>query len=130
MNAKQRLKSSRFGSLLGLTALVALAGCTPPLGMPHSKDFLSTDGTQIFGPDCMALSVPSTANDAGFKRPSVAFGCATFTNLAAQIDRPADLVAPLPLGPADATTSAAAVRRYETGKVMPLNSEGTTLQIK
>jgi pilus assembly protein CpaD len=60
--------------------------------------------------------------DAGWHRPSMEWGCATYTNLAAQVAHPQDLVKPEPLGPADAAVAASAVRRYETGHVIPLDT--------
>ncbi|HZZ10877.1 MAG TPA: CpaD family pilus assembly lipoprotein [Paraburkholderia sp.] len=118
----------------GIWAALAFAACgalltgcmpKPSLGMPDAS-VLSYDGKQVLPPDCAALERPSLVRDAGIaRRPDIAFGCATYTNLAAQIARPADLVAPRPLGPADAAVAASAVRRYETGKVTPLDTTGT-----
>ena len=64
--------------------------------------------------------------DAGAARPDVAFGCATYTNLAAMLVRGSDLTDPVPFGGPDADVAADAVRRYETGKVMPLQSSSTS----
>ncbi len=110
---------------LRLIVPLLLSGCMSahqPLGLPDSS-VLSYDGTRVVSPDCNALSAPSTLLDAGFRRPSVAFGCATYTNLGAMLARPADLVAPLPLAAPNAGEGAAAVRRYDEGKVTPLNKE-------
>lgn len=109
-----------------------LTGCMPKpsLGMPDAST-LSYDGRQIVPPDCAALERSSLVHEAGIeRRPDIAFGCATYTNLAAQIARPADLVAPLPLGPADAAIAASAVRRYETGKITPIDTSTTLSQPK
>jgi pilus assembly protein CpaD len=108
-------------------ALASLAGCMPKptLGMPDAS-VLSYDGKRIVPPDCDALERRSLVREAGIaRRPDIAFGCATYTNLAAQIARPADLVAPLPLGPADAAVAASAVRRYETGTITPIDTQST-----
>ncbi len=110
---------------LTLFVPVLLTGCMSlhqPLGLPDSS-VLSFDGKQIVPPDCNALNQPSTILDAGFTRPSVAFGCATYTNLGAMLVRPADLVAPERLGAPSATTGAAAVRRYNEGTVTPLSKD-------
>jgi type IV pilus biogenesis protein CpaD/CtpE len=64
--------------------------------------------------------------DAGSGRPGVAFGCATYSNLAAMLARPADLVAPVPYAGADASLAASAVRRYEEGRATPLISGSST----
>jgi type IV pilus biogenesis protein CpaD/CtpE len=50
------------------------------------------------------------------------WGCATYTNLAAQLAHPEDIVKPQTLGPADAAVAASAVRRYELGRVIPLDA--------
>jgi len=116
-----------FMRFIGLTLTVALllAGCMSahqPLGMPDSS-VLSYDGTRAVPPNCEELNAPSTLLDAGFQRPSVAFGCATYTNLGAMLARPADLVAPLPAGRPSAAIAASAVRRYNEGIVTPLNKD-------
>jgi type IV pilus biogenesis protein CpaD/CtpE len=58
----------------------------------------------------------------------MAWGCATYTNLAAQIAHPRDLVDPAPLGPADAAVAASAVRRYQTDRVYKLPDDTTRNQ--
>ena len=122
MNARFTLIATVFAS----AASVGLAGCmsTPPLGMPDVSviGFTPGDGGHAIPPSCEALNERSNMVDAGQARPGVAFGCATYSNLAAMIARPADLVAPLPYGGADAPLAASAVRRYEEGRVAPLNS--------
>jgi len=110
---------------LALTVALLLYGCMSehqPLGLPDSS-VLSYDGTHVVPPNCETLSAPSTLLDAGFQRPSVAFGCATYTNLGAMLARPADLVAPLPSARASAALAASAVRRYNEGIVTPLNKD-------
>lgn len=100
---------------------VSLAGCFhPPRDMPDTS-VLTLRGNTVMPPDCERLSRASVAIDAGHVRPRMEWGCATYTNLAAQIANPRDLVAPQPLGPADAAMAASAVRRYETGKLTPLD---------
>jgi len=109
---------------LTLAVTLLLSGCLSvhqPLGLPDSS-VLSYDGTRVVPPDCNALSAPSTLLDAGEQRPSVAFGCATYTNLGAMIARPADLVAPLPTAAPSAAMGAAAVRRYYEGTVTPYDA--------
>lgn len=49
------------------------------------------------------------------------WGCATYTNLAAQLAHPEDAVHPQTLDPADAAVAASAVRRYKTERVTPLD---------
>jgi type IV pilus biogenesis protein CpaD/CtpE len=109
---------------------VLLTGCfpQPPVGMPDVST-IGFDGTHAVAPDCNTLAQPSTVIDAGAQRPSMQWGCATYTNLAAQIARPKDLVAPKPMGPANGAVAAAAMQRYEAGQVMKLD-EGSTRDSK
>lgn len=101
-----------------VTAALLLTGCLkPPIGMPDAT-VIGYDGHRAVPPDCRDLAAPSLLLDGGVPRPSVAWGCATFTNLAAQVANPRDLVAPARLGPADAAVAASAVQRYETGHVI------------
>lgn len=113
---------------LALPLAAVLCGCmsTPPrIGMPDASVIRQHDGRAL-PPDCAPLVDRSDFLDAGTPRPSIAFGCATYTNLAAMLVRPADLTDPVPFGGADAVPAGAAVRRYETGKVTPLQSTATS----
>ncbi|MGN6314795.1 CpaD family pilus assembly lipoprotein [Trinickia sp.] len=117
-------------TLLRASALlsVLLAGClstAPPIGMPDATVIGVEDG-HVVPPDCDALATPTNFRDAGAKRPTNAFGCATYRNLAAVLVRPADLVAPRPFAGADAPVAASAVHRYETGKITPLPTTETS----
>jgi len=107
------------------TAVLLLGGCLkPPIGMPDAS-VIGYDGHRAVPPDCARLAAPSLLTDGGIPRPSVAWGCATYTNLAAQVANPRDLVSPGRLGPADAAVAASAVQRYETGHVIPLDQSTT-----
>ncbi|MGF6608813.1 pilus assembly protein CpaD [Paraburkholderia sp. WSM4175] len=123
MNA--RLTST--ATVLACAASVGLASCMsppPPLGMPDPSIISVAPGESghAIPPSCEALNQRSQMIDAGMARPGVAFGCATYSNLAAMVARPADLTAPLPYAGADAPLAASAVRRYEEGRATPLNS--------
>ncbi|MDQ7981728.1 CpaD family pilus assembly lipoprotein [Paraburkholderia sp. SARCC-3016] len=83
------------------------------------------DGHTALPPECASLARPSVVNDAGTARPDMQWGCATYTNLAAQIAHPRDLVKPDSLGPADAAIAASAVHRYQAGQVAPLDKTTT-----
>jgi type IV pilus biogenesis protein CpaD/CtpE len=116
----------KHARILTLAALVALAcgasGCfKPPRNMPN-ETVIGFDGKNAIAPNCDELSRASLLTDAGVRRPSMQWGCATYTNLAAQVANPRDLVEPQPLGPADAAVAASAVHRYETGRVIPLDT--------
>jgi pilus assembly protein CpaD len=104
---------------------LALAGCLkPPVDMPDAS-VIRFDGRDAVPPDCSQLSSPSLLTDAGSRRPSMQWGCAIYTNLAAQVVNPRDLVAPGKLGPADAAVAASAVRRYETGRAKALDQSSS-----
>ncbi|PMS15347.1 hypothetical protein C0Z18_27165 [Trinickia dabaoshanensis] len=105
-----------------------LGGCmsTPPrLGLPDASVIRLRDGHAV-PPDCALLVEHSDFRDAGAARPDIAFGCATYTNLAVMLARGSDLTDPVPFGGADAGVAGDAVRRYETGKVTPLQSSSTS----
>ena len=107
---------------LACFAVASLGGCIkPPRDMPGPSS-IQVDGQTAVRPDCDDFKRNSHLLDAGVPRPSVAWGCATYTNLAAQIANPQDLVHPQVLGPANAAVAASAVRRYETGHVTPLDA--------
>jgi pilus assembly protein CpaD len=107
--------------VLACAAALSISGCfKPPFTMPDAS-VIGFDGKSAVPPDCATLARPSVLTDAGWHRPEMEWGCATYTNLAAQLARPEDLVKPRTLGPADAAVAASAVHRYETGHVMPLD---------
>lgn len=103
-------------------AVALLGGCFyhPPFDMPDAS-VIHYDGTKATPPDCRKLAVPASLTDGGQQFPTAAWGCATYTNLAAQVARPADLAAPAPVGPADAEVAASAMQRYKQDKVTPLD---------
>lgn len=102
-------------------SLLAIGGCfKPPRNMPDSS-VIGFDGRDAIPPDCASLARPSELTDAGIRRPAMEWGCAYYTNLAAQVANPRDLVEPRRLGPADAAVAASAVHRYETGNLIPLD---------
>jgi pilus assembly protein CpaD len=117
------MKTARLFTLFLACAVAAsVSGCfKPPRNMPDPST-IGFDGRSTLPPDCASLARPSVLTDAGWHRPSMEWGCATYTNLAAQVAHPQDLVKPEPLGPADAAIAASAVRRYETGHVIPLDT--------
>lgn len=59
-------------------------------------------------------------------RPQVAFGCATYTNLANSVARPRDLTQPGTYRGQQADTAADAVTRYRQNAVTPLNKTTST----
>lgn len=113
--------AKRWQGRLSVAAILLLGACAePPLGM-HDASVIGYDGKNAIAPDCDSLTEASVVGSASAQpRPSMAWGCATYTNLAAQLARPADVVAPHPLTPADAAVAASAVARYQRGEVMKL----------
>lgn len=131
---RNRLIRHLTSTVTFLAALGSLAGCMsahPPLGMPDDSviGFTAQDGGRAIPPQCAQLNQPSQMSDAGWHRPGVAFGCATYSNLAAMLARPADLVAPVPYAGADAALGASAVRAYEEGRSQPLKPTSTTTSV-
>lgn len=106
--------------MLVCTTAVGVGGCLePPRTMPDAS-IIPFDGRVALPPDCAGLARPSVLTDAGWRRPDMAWGCATYTNLSAQVAYPQDIVKPGSLGPADAAVAASAVHRYQTEHVTPL----------
>ena len=119
------MRASRYRLFIFASLAAGLFGCAqPPRSMPDAS-VLGFDGHAAVLPDCASLARPSVLKDAGIHRPQMEWGCATYTNLAVQVANPKDLVAPQKLGPADGAVAADGVRRYETGKVIPLDPSTT-----
>ena len=123
------MMNSRLGLIVTVfvgAASICLTSCmSAPLGMPDASVIgyvPGENGGHAVPPSCEALSEEAPMRDAGMKRPSVAFGCATYSNLAAMVARPADFVSPRPYAGADAPLAASAVRRYEEGRATPLSA--------
>ncbi|WP_409077058.1 CpaD family pilus assembly lipoprotein [Paraburkholderia sp. FT54] len=119
---------SLIATILAGVASACLTSCMaarPPLGMPDPSviGFTPGDGGRATPPACETLTQHSGMRDAGQARPGVAFGCATYSNLAAMLARPADLAAPMPYAGADAPLAASAVRRYQEDRAKPLSSD-------
>lgn len=70
---------------------------------------------QAAGPDCGRDWDAFTKT--GSNRPYKQFGCSVTANMAAQIDNAADLLAPRPMGPADATRRSVVLGKYRAGQV-------------
>lgn len=122
---------SLIATILAGVASTCLTSCMsahPPLGMPDPSviGFTPGDGGRATPPACQPLTQRSGMRDAGWARPGVAFGCATYSNLAAMLARPADLVAPIPYAGADAPLAASAVRRYLEDRAKPLSPDDSS----
>lgn len=109
---------------VGLLLCAALSACMserPPLGLPNAS-VMTFDGIEAHGPDCASIAIPSHLRDPDLiEHPSIPFGCANYTNLAAQLARPADAVAPRPYAGADGTAAVRGIQLYEN----PPSSHGS-----
>jgi hypothetical protein len=107
----RREKLRRWAGLAaGFTLLVITAGCEPPA---RPVPVAST------GP-CSAW--PNDPADLHSNAEPIGLGCANRLNLRSMLDRPEDLQAGRPLGPANGARHAAVVEDYEKGRVAPLPS--------
>ncbi|WP_206951717.1 CpaD family pilus assembly lipoprotein [Trinickia acidisoli] len=123
-----RSPSSLITHGIAAIPLALLSACmsTPPsLSLPDASVIRVEDGKAV-APDCAQLATTRDFLDAGEARATVSLGCATYTNLAAMLVRPADLTAPVPFGGSDPDLAASAVRRYETDKLAPLPEANTS----
>lgn len=108
------LRVARFPlALLLSAALTACMSERPPLGLPDAS-LMRFDGQGAHGPDCTQIGLASHLGDPDrLEHPTIPFGCATYTNLAAQLARPADAAQPTPYAGADGTAAARSVQRYD-----------------
>lgn len=119
--------------LAGGTLALLLSGCAFP-----RKDFSSVPDPNVIrvtqhngqwraqAPDCTPLLQPSQYNSYGNLRMSIAFGCATYSNLAASVARPSDLVQPRVYVGTHADTVVTAVERYRLNDIEPLRETTST----
>ncbi|MEC5318915.1 CpaD family pilus assembly lipoprotein [Brenneria populi subsp. brevivirga] len=116
-------------------AIAALTGCgswqRDDDGMPDVSSIqLQQRGKEwvAVAPDCRRMLQPKRDwrdND----RWRIAFGCATYTNLAASLARPQDLAAPQAYSGMQADAAALSVTRYRENKVEPLRETESTADI-
>jgi pilus biogenesis lipoprotein CpaD len=107
---------------LGIPAGITAVSETPS---PGTGSVLAVFHLAAVAPDCASMVTPSeTINQDG--RPSISFGCATYTNLAAMVADPADLESGRGLGPADTSSMDAAIDRYQNDKVKALSKNTTS----
>lgn len=123
----------RAGLLLGAALSVTLSGC----GFPR-KDFSGLPDPGIIpvtyqngqwraeAPDCKPLLQPSQYNAYHNLRMSIAFGCATYSNLAASVADPMHLMHPRTYSGTHADAAALAVERYRLNNIEPLRETTST----
>ena len=107
--------------LTSLALLLSLAACEiAPRPDNTIKLMPSADGkrTVPVPPEC--LSWHDYANGPLENQPWPQYGCAQSRNLAAQVERPQDLMEGKALGPGDAVLSASSVQNYRAGKTKAL----------
>lgn len=123
----------RWGRWLLAAGVVGLlAGCAFPKRdysyMPDASiiQVQRQDGQWVaVPPDCSPL-YPEYPRQRYDSRPQVAFGCATYTNLANSVAHPLDLAAPGTYAGQSADTAGSAVTQYQEGKVTPLRKTDST----
>jgi pilus assembly protein CpaD len=112
--------------MLALLLPTLLAGCAydnalvnQTAHMPDASSIKLIDG-QAQAPDCSQMQDAAYLNNGWLQntnRPSFAFGCATYTNLARMLVNPQDLSAPRHYPGQNANTAGSAVQRYYDNKV-------------
>lgn len=127
-----RIRINRYHRLMLVTLMATLAGCSSWQrdndGLPDVSSIgLRQSGTQwvAVAPDCHKLLQPQRGWGEE-TRGQIAFGCATYTNLAASLARPQDLVTPRQYSGAEADAAALSVTRYRENKVEPLRQTTST----
>lgn len=115
-------------------SLILTTGCAFPRkdysGVPDVNAIRVVQGPDgrlaAQAPDCATLLQGSRYHSLNDARPAIAFGCATYTNLAASLARPADLVSPREFAGHQADAAALAVQRYRLNQVEPLRETQST----
>ena len=115
---------------LALAGALLCSGCVPltTAREPSEASLILRDGRPRIE-DCARMQDPSPLKqgiNGQTPRPSFAFGCATYNNLARMVANPNDLIAPRPYAGQNPVAAGAAVERLETDKVKPLLSTTTT----
>jgi len=126
------LRQLMLAALAG--GLILTAGCTFPRkdysGVPDVSVIRVVQGPdgQVVAqaPDCTALLQGSQYQSLNQDRAAVAFGCATYSNLAASLARPADLISPREFAGPQPDAAALAVHRYRLNQVEPLRETRST----
>ena len=130
-----RYTSAHALAVIALSMPWLLSGCAPltVAQLPDASVITVRNGHAI-APDCNTLQQPSNMgmDDGPFNltpRPSIAFGCATYGDLAKMIVNPQDLVHPQRYPGQSATTANGAVQRYYSGTITPLLTNGDTSNV-
>lgn len=122
--------SGRLHRICWLGLAIGLGGCAnkTTAWLPDQRIIPVLDN-QALAPDCRQLEDASPFRDGPLqldRRPSMAFGCASYGDLARMLANPRDLTHPAPYAGQDAVTAGAALTRYHDNKVTPLQGGTTT----
>ena len=99
----------------GLTLIGLVGGCEPPeRPLPVAANVSPCQGWPNDPPDLHANAEP------------FGLGCANRLNLRSMLDRPEDLQAGRPLGPASGARQVLAVEQYQQGKIAPFGPSSPT----
>ncbi len=112
---------SRFFLLSLPFAALCLTGCeaTPaPDYRIRLVPSIKESGSVAVPPDCPSWTTTALGDNENTITPQL--GCAAARNLAAQVERPEDLIAEKTLGKADGTLAAASMNNYRAGKTRAL----------
>lgn len=103
-----------------LLLTVSLSGCGTSIPDNRIKLMPSADGKRVTAvpPDCLSWTEHETRTFENTPWPQ--YGCATARNLAAQVERPQDLVDPNDLGEGDGVFASATIQNYRAGRTKPL----------
>jgi hypothetical protein len=123
----------RFGrSLVVIGLTVLLAACAFPKRdysmLPDASiiQVQEQDGKLVAVPPHCGPLFPQQRRWQFDSRPQMAFGCATYTNLANSVAQPLELVSPDPYAGQQAENAAEAVTRYRKNQVTPLRETTST----
>lgn len=108
-------------SVCSLALLLALGACeTGPKPDNRIKLVPSANGrsTMAVPPECLSWHDAATGPLENQAWPQ--YGCSYARNLAAQVERPEDLIEGRPMGSGDGVLSAASIQNYRAGKTKPL----------
>lgn len=113
--------SKRLVFLVSLTALLGACDTSLPLQPDYTIKLMpAPNGKGMVAVPAGCPSWDEPIGGASSNQHWPRFGCSTAHNLAAQIERPEDLIDGRPAGAADAITTSTAVARYQAGKTTPL----------
>jgi hypothetical protein len=108
---------------------LALTACDDPYGGTPKPDYAirvmqTPNGAVAIPPTCPSWATETS--DPFDNQPIPQFGCSNARNLALMVEQPDDLVKGRPLGPARASTTVGAIRRYDNNQTRGLLDPDTS----